>query len=105
MGVVRWRGMEEGMASHWRRRPLCLLVADRPYPVALREISGAAAWIETHARIAIGTSVTLKHPDAGTVAARVTACDAEGLRLSFDRSEAAIAFALAAITTDMSWPG
>ena len=86
------------------RRPLCLLIADRPMPVALREVSGAGAWIETHARIDPGTQVTLRHPQAGTIAGRVIGHDREGLHLAFDRSEAAVAFALAAITADMSRP-
>ncbi|WBO24074.1 hypothetical protein [Sphingomonas abietis] len=86
------------------RRPLCLLLADRPMPVALREVSGAGAWIETHARLDPGTRVTLRHPQAGTIAGEVIGQDREGLQLAFDRSEAAVAFALAAIAADMSRP-
>lgn len=92
------------MASHWRRRPLCLLIADRPVPAALREISGAGALIETHLRPELGSSVSLRHPEAGTIDAKVIGHDKEGVRLAFDRGEAAIAFALTAITADMSRP-
>lgn len=84
------------------RRPLCLLLADRPTPAALREISGAGAWIETHMRLAHGTWVQLRHPDAGMIAGEVIGQDKEGLHLAFDRSEAAVAFALAAIAGDMA---
>lgn len=105
MGSRQWLVREEAMASHWRRRPLCLLIADRPVPAALREISGAGALVETHIRPDLGNTVTLRHPDAGTIAAQVIGHDKEGLRLAFDRSEAAVAFALAAITADMSRPG
>jgi len=83
------------------RRPLCLLLADRPRPVALREVSGAGAWIETHAQLDPGTSVTLRHPQAGTVSAEVIGQDRQGLQLRFDRSEASVAFALAVIAADM----
>ena len=92
----------------WRpegRRPLCLLLGDRPMPAALREVSGAGAWIETPARLAPGARVQLRHPQAGTIAGEVVGHDREGLRLAFDRSEAAVAFALAAITSDMSRAG
>jgi hypothetical protein len=87
------------------RRPLCLLLADRPLPVALREVSGAGAWIETHARIDPGTAVTLRHPHAGTVSAEVIGQDSHGLQLRFDRSEASVAFALAVIAADMRKAG
>lgn len=87
------------------RRPLCLLIADRTLPVALREVSGAAAWIETHARIELGTAVTLRHPQAGTVSAEVIGQDHQGLQLRFDRSEASVAFALAVIAADMRRAG
>jgi hypothetical protein len=83
------------------RRPLCLLIAERPFPVALREVSGAGAWIETHARIDPGTAVTLRHPQAGTLPAEVIGQDRQGLQLRFDRSAASVAFALAAIAADM----
>ena len=100
------------MASrHWRAkdhplrpegpRPLCLLLADRALPVALREVSGVGAWIETHARLDPGTSVTLRHPQAGSIHAEVIGHDAQGLRIAFDRSAASVAFALAAIASDM----
>ncbi len=86
------------------RRPLCLLIADRPMPAALRGVSGAGAWIETAARPACGAKVRLRHPDAGTIAGEVVGYDKEGLHLAFDRSEAAVAFALAAIAADMIAP-
>ena len=96
-----WLARTEGVRPAGRR-PLCLLLADRPMPVALREVSGAGAWIETSTRLASGTRVQLRHPQAGTIAGEVVGQDREGLRLAFDRSEAAVAFALAAITADMS---
>ena len=89
---------------HRLRGSLCLLLADRPMPAALREISGAGAWLETTARPATGMRVTLRHPDAGAIEAEVIAHDVIGLRLAFGRDEAAVAFALAVIAADMSRP-
>ena len=96
-----WLARTEGLRPEGRR-PLCLLLADRPMPVAIREISGAGAWIETSVRLAPGARVQLRHPQAGTIAGEVVGHDREGLRIAFDRSETAVAFALAAITADMS---
>jgi hypothetical protein len=86
------------------RRPLCLLIAERPMPAALRGVSGAGAWIETPARPACGAQVELRHPDAGSITGRVLGHDREGVHLVFDRSEAAVAFALAAIASEMVRP-
>jgi hypothetical protein len=90
---------------HQLRGALCLLLADRPMPAALREISGAGAWLETAARPQQGTRVNLRHPEAGTIEAEVVAHDVIGLRLAFGRDEASVAFALAVIAADMSRPG
>ena len=81
---------------------MCILVADVPAPAALREVSGGGAFVETHLRPDLGRAVTLYHPEAGTIHAEVVGCERDGIRLSFDRSEGAVAFALAAITADMS---
>ncbi len=102
MGVM----VSVGTASAPRRLrgSLCLLLADRPMPAALREISGAGAWLETTVRPAQGTRVMLRHPDAGSIEADVVAHDVIGLRLAFARNEKTVAFALAVIAADMSRP-
>jgi hypothetical protein len=94
----------EKTKPHRLRGLLCLLLADRPMPAALREISGAGAWLETTARPPQGSRVTLRHPDAGSIEADVVAHDVIGLRLAFARDETAVAFALAVIAADMSRP-
>ena len=90
------------MASRFRRRRLCVLVAGAAQPAALREVSGRGAFLETAARPALGTAVELHHPDAGGIAARVAALEPEGIRLAFAPSERAVAFALAATAADMT---
>jgi hypothetical protein len=105
MGSMAWIGSRQTAEPHKLRRALCVLMSDRPMPAALREISGAGAWLETSARPPQGSRVTLRHPDAGLIDAEVMAHDLIGLRLAFDRDEKAVAFALAAIAADMSWPG
>lgn len=93
------------MASPWRRRALCVLVDGGETMAALREIDGRGAFIETAATPPLGHRVTLRHPDAGAMAARVVAHAADGVRLAFEGREAGLAFALAAIVSDMSRPG
>lgn len=93
-----------GMASPWRRRRMCMLIADTPAPAALREISATGAFLETPVRPAIGDRVELHHPDAGAIAGRVRWVTVDGIAIAFDATERSIAFALAAITADMSRP-
>jgi hypothetical protein len=92
------------MASRWRRRRPCTILAHGSYPAALLEISGRGALIETGAGIALGTPVTLIHPEAGKIAGTIDAIAREGLHIAFEPGESAMAFALAAITADMSDP-
>ena len=89
------------MASRWRRRRMCVLLGDTPSPAALRSVSAAGAFVETNARLALGQRVELHHPDAGAIGASVSGLASDGIELRFDRSSAAVAFALAAIGADM----
>ena len=88
------------MASRWRRRRMCILFAEHPAPAALRSVSGSGAFLETNARPELGSRVTLRHPEAGSIAARVSAVSDGGIALAGDSK--AVAFALAVITMDMS---
>jgi hypothetical protein len=92
------------MASRWRRRRMCVLVAGTPAPAALHEISATAAFLETNARPALGSRVELHHPEAGIIEGVVAAVSADGVRLAFPCSEKSTGFALAAIAADMSKP-
>ncbi len=92
------------MASPWRRRRMCVLIAELPVPAALREISAAGAFLETNARPALGSLVELHHPEAGAIAGVVQGVSGDGIKIRFDCGEQSVAFALAAITADMSRP-
>ncbi|HEY0113816.1 MAG TPA: hypothetical protein VGB59_11815 [Allosphingosinicella sp.] len=92
------------MATPWRRRRMCVLVADQPAPAALRELSARGAFVETNARPALGSTVELRHPDAGAISATVTSLARDGVELGFDFGEASVGFTLAAIAADMSRP-
>jgi hypothetical protein len=81
---------------------MCVLMTDTPAPAALREVSAAGAFLETRARPALGDTIELHHPEAGAIIGRVSAIAIDGVALRFDRSPAAVAFALAAISADMS---
>lgn len=94
----------KAMATRWRRRQLCVLVANGERPAAIRTISASGAFIETACRPALGSVVALRHPEAGAIAGRVEAHHADGVSLRLDGSEAAMAFALSTIAADMSRP-
>ena len=104
MGASQSLDSRFGMASPWRRRRMCLLVGDMPAPAALREVSAAGAFLETHAELRLGARVELRHPEAGAIHAEVRSITAEGVGIRFDFGEASVAFALAAIAADMSRP-
>jgi len=92
------------MASPWRRRRMCVLIADHPSPAALREISAKGAFLETNARPALGSAVELHHPDAGPISGTVRSLARDGIGVVFTCSEQSVAFAIAAIASDMSEP-
>jgi hypothetical protein len=104
MGARARIGKEERMASRWRRRRMCVLVAGGASPAALREVNARGAFLETNARPALGASVELRHPEAGTIRGVVEALAPDGIRLGFACSEHSVGFALAAIAADMSRP-
>ena len=104
MGVHAKIGTSERMASRWRRRRMCILVSDTAAPAALREISARGAFLETNARPELGSAVELRHPEAGSIEGVVQAVAHDGVRVGFTCSEDSVAFALAAISADMSRP-
>ncbi len=104
MGARRRFVSATAMATRWRRRRMCVLIADTPAPAGLREVSATGAFLETNARPSIGTIVELHHPEAGAIAGTVQAIAADGIKVAFRCGEKSVAFALAAITSDMSRP-
>ena len=97
---VDWPG---AMASRWRRRRICELHAGgTSHKVALHDISGSEARIDIDQPPALGSEVELRHPYAGSITGRVSDICERGIRISFDRQEAAVAFALGAIAADMT---
>jgi hypothetical protein len=92
------------MATRWRRRTMCVLITDLPCPATLRDVSGIGAFVETNVRPALGAGVELHHPEAGAIAGTVRSLAPDGIAIGFDCGEHSVAFALAAITADMSRP-
>src|SRR5687767_11159227 len=92
------------MVTRWRRRRMCVLVTDLPAPAALRDLTACGAFVETNARPEIGAAVELRHPEAGTIAARVTGVHGDGVALAFDCNERSVGFVLAAVAADMTRP-
>lgn len=104
MGAVRSIEVRSTMASRWRRRRMCVLVAEQPAPAALRDVSASGAFVETRLRPPVGARVELRHPEAGAIAAEVLSVGQDGIALAFACGERSMAFALAAIAADMSRP-
>lgn len=104
MGAVGRLKDRSAMASRWRRRRMCILIAGAPAPAALREVSARGAFLETNARPELGSAVELRHPEAGSISGTVRSLADDGVQLSFACSERSVAFALAAISADMSRP-
>ena len=104
MGALRSFESRSAMASRWRRRRMCVLIADTPSPAALRTISATTALLETNAQPPVGSRVELRHPEAGAIEAVVCSLSDDGVKISFDYGERSVAFALAAIAADMSRP-
>lgn len=94
------------MATRWRQRRMCVLIADTaaPAPTAIRDISARGAFLETNQRLPLGSRVELRHPDAGTISAEVSGIAKDGIGVAFACDATAVAFALAAIASDMSRP-
>ena len=93
-----------GMATPWRRRVMCVLIAGNAVPAALRQISAAGAFVETSIRPRLGARVELRHPDAGTISGRVRMIAEDGIVVAFGCGDRSVAFALAAIAADMTNP-
>ena len=104
MAVIQVDRGPAKMASRWRRRRMCVLVTDLPAPAALRDLSACGAFVETNARPQIGDTVELRHPEAGTIEARVTGVHGDGVALVFDCGERSVGFVLAAVAADMTRP-
>ena len=83
---------------------MCALVAGETAPAALRTVSARGAFLETNVRPAPGSRIALHHPEAGAIEGRVEAIGADGIHVAFTCNEHSVAFALAAITADMSRP-
>lgn len=83
---------------------MCLVVGASASPAAIRDISARGAFLETHQRPALGTSIELRHPEAGTIHGEVTTLARDGIGISFALNARAVAFALAAIAGDMCRP-
>jgi hypothetical protein len=81
---------------------MCMLMADRPAPAALREISGTGAFLETNARPPLDSTVSFHHPEAGAIHGLVLSIAHDGIRIGFPGDSKSVAFALAAITSDMT---
>lgn len=80
---------------------MCIVDSGSPAPARLDAIDGRGATICTNAALDPGASVTLSHPRAGEIAAKVRDCDAQQIRLDFASDARGVGFAMAAIAADL----
>ena len=85
------------LASRWRRRRMCVLIAGVPAPAALREVTANRLFLETEARPPVGSGVELHHPEAGSISGTVAALERDGIAIEFAGGEQSVGCALAAI--------
>ena len=104
MAAIGELAIRDRMATRWRRRRMCVLVADAPAPAALRTIDATGAVVETSVKPPLGAAVSLRHPEAGEIAGRVRSVAADTITIGFETGPHSVAFALAAIAADMSRP-
>ncbi len=104
MAAMRNMMGRSGMASRWRRRRMCVLIHEHPAPAALRDVSATGAFLETNVRPEIGQRIELHHPEAGAISGLVHSLAHDGIGIGFDCGDRSVAFALAAIASDMSRP-
>ena len=83
-------------------RRCTLRVDGSEYDGMLRNISAAGAFVETQRALGIDEIVTLLHPEAGQISARVVRLARDGAALAFAAGEHAATFALSAICADMT---
>lgn len=97
------RRIDPRSSTRYRCRRLCLVVAGtRRDPARLHAISAAGAILDTNARPALGEVVRLLHPGAGEIEAHVSRHSRDGVVLSFDLDDDAVAFTMRALATDMT---
>lgn len=87
---------------YWANGQCIIRTSDGPVAGRLRDISAAGAFIETLHGIAVDTAVSLEHPAAGRVDARVARQTDDGISLSFALSDSTVTFALKVIAAEIS---
>lgn len=89
--------------TRYRSKRVCVLVAGTRRDAArMRNVSAAGATLETLSRPPLGDIVSLQHPEAGEISARVSRHTRDGIGLSFEVDEAAVSFAVLALAIDMT---
>jgi hypothetical protein len=68
----------------------------------LSDISATGAYVLTDHLLPLGTTIVLKHPTAGQLAARVVRHDADGIGMIFDLNEMSVGFALRVVASEMT---
>ena len=93
-------------AARYRVHALCVLRGGNgPASAAMADVSAAGTYLLTRTRPALGSRVTLQHPEAGTIDAEVWRHEADGIALRFDLGDRAVTFALRAIAANMTQSG
>ena len=79
MQALADQDVKTAMATRWRRRQSCVLVGQPDATAGMKRLSGNGIILETIARPAIGDTVALRHPEAGTITGLVHAHHEDGV--------------------------
>ena len=93
-------------AARYRVHALCMLLGDgAPASARMADISAAGTFLLTQSRPALGSRITLDHPEAGRIEVDVWRHEADGIALRFQLGDRAVSFALRAIAANMTQSG
>lgn len=90
--------------EYGKQRQLCRLEWESDVTAIVRDVSGRGAFVETVQRPPLGSTVRLRHLQAGAIECAVTAHAPAGITVAFPAGTGATGFALAVVAAGLMRP-